>query len=454
MAYVPGFQHDVFVSYAHGDDREWINGFLQRLKPEIKRRLGSEAVFCIDEADLRKSRDFAKDIPDSVESSAVFLLLASPLYIRSRYCVDEEYSTFQEALVSRRERFNAADFANEEFALRCPILPVENNEHWQLFPGASDIPFCDRTSTFAMDTPEFEAGFQHLTGELKTLLERMHNHSTPVFLYPFSPGPELEEAHRFLKDELSDHRYRLLPDRLVNLEGQLREASLSVFLLDETYVEKVRKLAEIAARQPGKPWVVWSSPAAEQMAEPEQKELVRNLKQRDSPTKTYLDASISPAKLKEEVLALLRRASGEVQPAPGKPSVYLIYNRRDPAENDHAGEIARHYGDEFRFADSSNDCGRHKQLLTDSIGVLLMWGKQDENWFARQFGEMMRLAHKGHAKCLCVLDPRENKIGILSEIRAQNLRDLYIVEQFGQFDLARMEPFFDAIRRRSAAGAP
>jgi hypothetical protein len=25
MASVPGFDHDVFISYAHGDDRDWIN---------------------------------------------------------------------------------------------------------------------------------------------------------------------------------------------------------------------------------------------------------------------------------------------------------------------------------------------------------------------------------------------------------------------------------------------
>jgi hypothetical protein len=39
MAFVPGFEHDVFISYAHGDDRDWINSFLDRLRPALNRLL-------------------------------------------------------------------------------------------------------------------------------------------------------------------------------------------------------------------------------------------------------------------------------------------------------------------------------------------------------------------------------------------------------------------------------
>ena len=60
MAYVPGFDHDVFISYAHGDDRDWINSFMDRLKQTLKRLLGIEPIFWIDTNDLRKSRDFSK----------------------------------------------------------------------------------------------------------------------------------------------------------------------------------------------------------------------------------------------------------------------------------------------------------------------------------------------------------------------------------------------------------
>ena len=62
MAFVPGFDHDVFISYAHGDDRDWINRFLDRLKPALSRRLPGADVW-IDKDDLRQSSDFKQEHP-------------------------------------------------------------------------------------------------------------------------------------------------------------------------------------------------------------------------------------------------------------------------------------------------------------------------------------------------------------------------------------------------------
>jgi hypothetical protein len=39
MAFVPGFDHDALISYAHGDDRDWINRFLDPLEPAPSRPL-------------------------------------------------------------------------------------------------------------------------------------------------------------------------------------------------------------------------------------------------------------------------------------------------------------------------------------------------------------------------------------------------------------------------------
>src|SRR5271165_6028959 len=105
MAYVPGFEHDIFISYAHGDDRDWINRLLDRLKPELKRRLGIEPTIWIDKGDLRSSRDFRQEIPDSVRSSAVFVLLPSPTYIRSPYCVGEECQAYGETIPDKQKRY-------------------------------------------------------------------------------------------------------------------------------------------------------------------------------------------------------------------------------------------------------------------------------------------------------------------------------------------------------------
>lgn len=451
MAYVPGYQHDIFISYAHGDDRDWINRLLDRLKPAIKRRLGLEADVWIDEDSLRKTRDFRKEIPDSVRSSALFLFLPSPTYIRSPYCVSEECRAFEETLPARRARFTVAEFTNEQFALRCPILPVEKNRHWKLFEGLTDIPFCNEADTFAIGTPEFETSFRKLTGELVTLLERLRNHSTSVFLYPLDPGPDLAEVRKALVDELSAKSYRILPESMVSFPDEMRESSLSVFLLGGSYDETAAELTEIASGQ-GKPWVLWRSPAAEQKAAPEQFGFCRYLEQLDSDKKTYLNASITPAKLKEEVLALLRPDPRALPTIPGKPRVYLIYNSRDRAEAGNAGLIAFHYRKEFHF-DHPDDPGQHTLRLTGSDGVLLIWGNAGEDWCAREFEALIQSPRRADAKGLCLFDPKETKTAVLAQIRrSENLRELYVAEQFGRFEPARLETFFNPIRRRSQTG--
>src|ERR1700722_18107666 len=103
MAFVPGFDHDAFISYAHGDDREWINLFHDRLRTSLNRLLPGADVW-IDKDDLRKSRDFEKDIPASLESSAVLISLVSPIYVTRPYCVDQEGRRFGELVAVGKQK--------------------------------------------------------------------------------------------------------------------------------------------------------------------------------------------------------------------------------------------------------------------------------------------------------------------------------------------------------------
>ena len=153
MAFVPGFDHDVFISYAHGDDRAWIKVFYERLRPALGRLLPGAEVW-IDQVALGKSQDFRQEIPISLKSSAVLISLVSPTYIGQRYCVEQECRPFVDlAAVRKQIRFSAAEFATELFSFRCPILPIEDRAYWNdLIPGATDISFCDDISTCLLYT--------------------------------------------------------------------------------------------------------------------------------------------------------------------------------------------------------------------------------------------------------------------------------------------------------------
>lgn len=450
MTYTPGYSHDIFVSYAHGDDRAWIATFVERLNTELDRRLGIKTEIWIDKDDNRATRDFTKEIPDSVRASAVFLLLPSPTYIRSAYCVDEECRIFASLLEQRRAQFSASTFANELFALRCPILAVDDNEHWKLFEGLTDIPFYGESGTLSMGSAEFSHSFGRLVDELCGLLKRMRNHSTAVFVYPPRPGPDVADVRLSLVAELTARSYRVLPDRNVSLQGQLRESALSVFLLGEQYDEVAAQLVDIAASDAGKPWVVWCSPTIDRAAA-DQVGFSAHVEQLEAPTKTYLSPRTLTAKLKEEVLGLLRPGAQARTPSDGKPRVYLVYNARDLNERKNAGLISYSFRREFHF-DHPDDPAQHSKRLTGSDGVLLIWGNADQEWCEREFLEIVQTARDRDARGLCVFDPKETKLQALDEIRRSfgEQGRFFISEEYGKFDPARLESFFSALRRRAS----
>jgi hypothetical protein len=96
MAYIPGFKHDLFISYAHVDnlntneERGWVEQFKERLEVKLSMRVGRPGVVKIwcDPA-LNGAHLFDRTIQESINSSAIFLALTSTGYLASEYCRQE-----------------------------------------------------------------------------------------------------------------------------------------------------------------------------------------------------------------------------------------------------------------------------------------------------------------------------------------------------------------------------
>jgi hypothetical protein len=307
MAFVPHFDYDVFVSYAHGDDRNWIDSFVDRLGPTLSRLLPGAKVW-IDEDDLQKSRNFEHDIPASLESSASLISLVSPTYITRPYCVHHECRRFGELVAARKQpgqHFAAPEFAADLFGFRCPILPMPDLAYRNgLLPGATDISFCKEkdVESFPVGSPSFDEPFGVLLCGLVSLLRRMRNRGAPVLVYPRHPAPELAEAHSALTRELNARSYRILPEDEFDPAPHAYTCDLAVLLLDAAYNETARRLVD-ALTDTGKSFVIWPSPVIEKRGALEQRGFVQHLRGLETRCKTLLDAAITPEKLKEEVFA-------------------------------------------------------------------------------------------------------------------------------------------------------
>ncbi len=94
MPIVPGFQFDLFVSYAHLDNDAWSEGedgwitaFVKTLETELKGKSRDFKIWF--DPQLRSAEDFNLAISNAISESAVFLSILSPAYNDSTYCPKE-----------------------------------------------------------------------------------------------------------------------------------------------------------------------------------------------------------------------------------------------------------------------------------------------------------------------------------------------------------------------------
>jgi hypothetical protein len=95
MAYLPGFEHDIFISYAHlnnlkeGDGAKgWVTRFHERLEVELKQLVGNELKIWRD-LELERNQLTDPTIKKAVDEAGVFVALNSIVYVKSDYCQQE-----------------------------------------------------------------------------------------------------------------------------------------------------------------------------------------------------------------------------------------------------------------------------------------------------------------------------------------------------------------------------
>ena len=106
MPYVPGFAHDVFVSYAHGPKplagfrgmrsdfiSKWTQSLVDDLSSQLDVFLGTKdqkrrVSIWMDPA-LDGNHPLSKSINAKIKESALFLVVMSQFYLDSPWCLDE-----------------------------------------------------------------------------------------------------------------------------------------------------------------------------------------------------------------------------------------------------------------------------------------------------------------------------------------------------------------------------
>lgn len=102
----PEFQHDVFISYSHGDAaktgktplKTWSQAFARELMAELRSPLEwTKADVFLDKEGLDRADPLTRQLRESICRSAILLILMSPHYIDSPACADERAWWFEKA---------------------------------------------------------------------------------------------------------------------------------------------------------------------------------------------------------------------------------------------------------------------------------------------------------------------------------------------------------------------
>jgi hypothetical protein len=259
MAYVPNFEFDIFISYAHVDDlttpgetKGWITMFEEFLTVYLSRKIGRiDSVKIWRDRTLDGSQLFDETIENRIKGSALFLAFTSTGYLTSEYC-RKELQWFYKNASCGQLGINVGDRMR---VLNVLLNNIPEKEWPEYFGKTSGYDFYVAENKEDLGYPIKTAGEQ-FEERLRKLVEAIYRTLTAI-REVVAPKPFTTTSSKTIyladtADSLVRYRKRLLNDlgpkvRIVSnipppyeaagheskVIEAIKQADLSVHLLDE-----------------------------------------------------------------------------------------------------------------------------------------------------------------------------------------------------------------------------
>jgi len=177
MVYIPGFEYDIFISYAHVDnlaaqkgEEGWISQFHKYLEIALAKRIGRMGVVSIwRDKTLQGDQLFDQTIQEGLEKSALFLAITSNGYLASEYC-QQELHMFVEKVKTESYGLSIADRSRVLPAL---INNIPVNIRPKAFEGLSGYPLYEAEDVNDLGSPSVP-GKKLFKKQLKSLTDSLY----------------------------------------------------------------------------------------------------------------------------------------------------------------------------------------------------------------------------------------------------------------------------------------
>ena len=461
-AFVPGFENDLFISYAHEDDARWVQAFVDDLRDEVSRRLGLSISVWKDTGRLRAGANWQDGIQDGIKHSAAFVAIVTPRYQNSLWCARER-QVFRDRVGSDAELEKSGRF------FKAVKTPWPNSGHRFFYAAIQDVEFFkhedDGAVEFTTGSREFKRATRKVADGVELTLRRMRRGNQRVHVaWPIERCVPVWEQ---LSNELRSQGFDVQPTGPRDTsfgEGLIREdldkAVLSVHLLGDVYDQFSERVVTLAADLEQQ-LIFWVATGAEATADERQRLLIDAIKRGvrpDNPRKELpagwsLLPDTGVRRLIDAVLTRLRPQAAPVAAAPlaATPTVYIVHDATTAEDTQVAMQLKEqiHDTENMETFISRTDLAsltelklRHERLLRSCEGVLLYRNAAPEGWWNQLAPEVLlaeRRFERQPIKSRAFLIPKRPDW--------ETGPDVKVIPYTPAFQLSDLEPFLLPLRR-------
>jgi len=500
MAYVPGFEHDVVISYAHVDNepfgesqKRWVSDFHRDLQTRVTQLLGNAATIWRDPR-LEGNQVLWEALRRCLEQSAVLVSVLSPRYIDSKSCI-YEIEFFPRAA----ENTGGFQIGTRKRVFKVLKTPVPLDQHpaalrdllgyefYRVDPGTG------RPREFHIDpNPDapklYWAKVDDLAQDIRALLAEMRRQRTgsrepqaakpEVSIYVAETTHDLTVERDQLLRELKDRRYRVLPEKpLPSYAGDLNQAvradlekcRLSLHPIGANYgvvpegatcsaVALQHELAAERAKRNGFSQVIWMRPGL-QPAEDRQKEFISQLENYASARNGFELFKAGLEDLKTYIQDKLRtRAKPQASQTPDESPAhfYLVCGAQD---SDAARRLKNHFfqrGFEVTLLAWKGDLAQlreaHEENLRLCDATLIYYGSADELWFGARLRDLQKATGMGRTKGPLIAGIYLGAPNTTEKVDFQS-RQYQVISGLEGFSPESLDPFVKQIERQKGGSA-
>jgi hypothetical protein len=477
MAYVPGFDFDVFVSYAHASDQPALGrakGWVTELKEELDRYLTGRTApapqVYIDHSDLRRAGAYPQDIAHELRRSALLLTVNCEPYLESDFCT-WEVAQFREEFSEDPRTPNGARRIVEIYKSlladgSVPRIQGDNNGFWFCGNPARREP----DDTFELGSNEYANALKLLGKEVSKLLFSMRKELQCIFLSPpvdaADPNSTVGNLYQKLRAELrQEYQVVPFPGNTSSDADSLARSLLSVHFLSRRFDQLTIDRISMARQADHRVLVVIAHDLGSDEASPMSgflnvlKSFIKNTAD-ELPAPLRLFSWVPGKHQTGDLVALVQKLipSGESPTPTGRGSlVYLICDPRDVREEevqklcDHVQKSPMNIALSRSAQDTQEGVLDHLKNLATCDGIVLLWGRAGEDWFRKYQSELksvpgFRPGRAVDSKSMLLRPKDERKILIAQEmVRPEDLWE--------GFDPSKLDSFLASVRNRTKSRA-